>query len=194
MAEDKKTLFHNLLDQIAWSQDERGVFADATIDEVDVHTQSQRWDFHITLDDILPYATFLRFEQSISKAFAHIASVRLFIQTRSAQVTTPDLGDYWPWVIANTGLNSPLLAEIGRSQAPYLEEKRVFITVENDVIKNFLVNQALGPIEEAYQRVGFPRFSIKTLVDQTKSQEKIQQLRSEKAKNDQELARRAMEE
>ncbi len=55
------------------------------------------------------------------------------------------------------------------------------------------MNQALGPIEEAYQRVGFPRFSIKTLVDQTKSQEKIQQLRSEKAKNDQELARRAME-
>ena len=193
MAEDKKTLFHNLLDQIAWSQDEREVFTDATIDEVDVHTQSQRWDFHITLDNILPYPTFLRFEQSISKAFAHIAPVRLFIQTRSAQVTTPDLGDYWPWVIANTGLNSPLLAEIGRSQAPYLEEKRVFITVENDVIKNFLVNQALGPIEEAYQRVGFPRFSIKTLVDQTKSQEKIQQLRSEKAKNDQELARRAME-
>ena len=192
METDKKALFEKLLQQIKWPQDDRGCFENAEIQEVDVHAKSKQWDFHLLLDDILPYQDFLKFDQQVAHSFEHIAVTDLFIKAREPKMTGKALGEYWPWVVAHTDVNSPLINELAHSQVPYLDDGRVMLLVENDVIKNFLKNSALGPIEDAYQKLGFPEFNIKILVDQSKSQEKIAEMRSEKKKNDQELAQKAM--
>ena len=66
------------------------------------------------------------------------------------------------------------------------------IVAENEVIKDFLTTKALGPIEEEYQRLGFPKMTFATIVDDSKSQEKINEFKERKAKSDAELAQKAM--
>ena len=55
------------------------------------------------------------------------------------------------------------------------------LLAENEIIKNFLTTQALGPIERTYHRYGFPKFTINTLIDESKSQAKIDEYKEQKS-------------
>ena len=82
--------------------------------------------------------------------------------------------------------------ELCNHQVPSLQDSRVILLAENEIVKNFLTGQALGPIESKYVEVGFPKFSIHTMVDETASQKaKIQEFKQQKEKKDSELAKKA---
>lgn len=172
--EDKHELFLRLLEQIKWQDlpEEEGLFADATINKVEVHTESGRWNFYIGLKQVLPFTTFLRFEHALKTAFSAIAQTEITLTVQEPQLSDKNLGDYWTYVVSHCGLNSSLVKELCQGKVPYLDGKRVMLLAENEIIKQFLTTQALGPIESTYQRYGFPKFTINTLIDETKSQEK----------------------
>ncbi|MEW2893297.1 hypothetical protein AB1A55_16150, partial [Lactiplantibacillus plantarum] len=77
------------------------------------------------------------------------------------------------------------------SNVPTYEDVRVILLAENEVIQNFLTNQALEPIESTYHRLGFPKFSVHTRIDESASQAKIKEFHEQKAKSDQALAQKA---
>lgn len=56
-----------------------------------------------------------------------------------------------------------------------------------------MTTQALGPIERTYHRYGFPKFTINTLIDESKSQAKIDEYKEQKARSDAQLAQQAVE-
>ena len=173
--------------------DEARYLENGSIAHVEVHQVSKRWDFTFTLSDILPFQLFVQLQQHLNSAFQGIAQTTLTINTTDPEVTNRNLGDYWQWVVANSGLRSNLTQSLCEGKVPYLQDGRVMLLADNEIIKNFLVTQALGPLEDTYRKVGFPSQNITTLVDESASQDKIAEYKEKKAKNDAELAQKAIQ-
>ncbi|MTV81287.1 PolC-type DNA polymerase III [Secundilactobacillus folii] len=193
MALDHHALFEKLLQQLQLSDlASQPFFQDAGLEKLTVHEQSKRWHFNFDLPAVLPFDTFMTFQGQLHQAFKSIAQVDFEIHTHNTDLDNRLIGDYWNWVVQHSGVTSPLLQELCRNQVPKLEDGRVIFMAENEVVKNFMVNQALGPIENRYEMYGFPKFSIHTMVDETASQAKIQEFKQQKAQNDAQLAQKAV--
>ncbi|ANZ58103.1 PolC-type DNA polymerase III [Fructilactobacillus lindneri] len=193
MSLNKKEQFDKLLDQIQIDKDQRNAYQDAQIDEVKVHQKSNKWEFHFSFPKVLPYNIFVDFISKLQAAFSQIANIDFFIKSQQTELNNRELGDYWEWIVKNSGLQSNLAYELCNNNVPKLEDGRVIFLAINDLVKDFMTNKALGPIEETYQKVGFPQFSIHTMVDETESQAQIQHLKAEKKERDEKLAKQARE-
>ena len=193
MDEDRHSLFEKLLQQLDLSQlADQENFKTATLERLTVHEQSRRWHFQLQLPKILPYQTFATFQQHLQLAFHEIATVSASFQTTQPELTNRLLGDYWLWVVQNSGLTNNLVQELRQSQVPELDtDQRVLLYAQNEVIKDFLQNQALGPLEDAYRQAGFPKFNIQVMVDESKSQAKIDEFKAQREKTDAQLAQQA---
>jgi DNA polymerase III, alpha subunit (gram-positive type) len=188
----KKEMLTKLLQQIdlQLQPEDTGYFENGSISRVEVHQVSKRWDFIINLTDILPFQLFIQLQQHLSSAFQGIAQTTIAINATAPEVTNRKLGDYWQWVIANSGLRSNLTQSLCEGKVPYLQDGRVMLLADNEIIKDFLVNQALGPIEDTYRKVGFPPQNITTLVDESASQDKIDEYKEKRLKVMQNLHKR----
>ncbi|MCL0318237.1 PolC-type DNA polymerase III [Apilactobacillus xinyiensis] len=187
-------LFIKLLNQLQMSESsDDSDFKNGSIDQINVHKKSNRWDFLISLDNILPYKKFVDFYSRMQATFSPMATTNLFIKTRNNEFDNKLLGEYWIWIIKNSGVSTSLIQTLLNSEPPKLIESKVEYVAENDIVKNFLVQKALGPIEEMYTQLGFPSFHINIRVDNTASQEKINEFRQKKEMDDAKLAQKAVE-
>src|SRR5699024_5206772 len=107
------------------------------------------------------------------------------------QVTQQLINDYWVYVLSQTGLKSPMINEVCQNQVPELVDQRLILNVDNEIVKSFVEKQALGPIQESFERVGFPVMNFKIELDDSNVQEKIDDLKAKQAKRDQEIAKKA---
>lgn len=195
MAIDKHELFQHLMEQIDWQPESEltDYFAQTQIQEVIVHTKSKRWTFLLDVPDIMPYQTFVTFSHQLRAAFGQIAKTEIAFTSRQPVITNQNLGDYWQWVVKTSGVSSPMLISLAENQVPYLDGERVILLADNEIVQDFLKKTALGPIEASYQRMGFPKFNIQTIVDNSKTQEKITEYKKKRAENDAQLAQKALE-
>jgi len=191
--EDRHALFEKLLQQLDLSAAAaQPYFQTATIDRLTVHEQSRRWHFFLKLPSLMPFTAFVDFHNHLQMAFKDIAKVEATLEVDQPELTNRALGDYWKWVVENSGLTSNLVQELCQSQVPGLDEdNRVLLYAQNEVVKDFLTNQALGPLEATYRDAGFPKFNIKVMVDESKSQAKIDEFKARQEKNDAQLAQQA---
>lgn len=189
MAEEN--LLEKLLEQIQWPESQQEYFQDAELTELVVHQVSQSWTFRIKIAKILPFAVFNQFLQQLTQAFAGIAKVNLDLTTINPEFNAIDLQTYWQFVVQDTGIKSPMIAEVCANQTPELKDNLIFLSVDNEIVKSFMVKQAIGPIEEAYQRAGFPKLSFRITVDESQVQEKIKDLKAHQAQHEQEFAQQA---
>ncbi|MGF7436584.1 PolC-type DNA polymerase III [Lentilactobacillus senioris] len=196
MGLNQHELFNKLLEQLNWTEmSSNSVFNDAQIEKIEVHQQSQIWNFNVHVENILPFDVFTEFYARLKAAFQEIAHVELQIKTNDTEFSESLMQEYWQWAVMNSGVTSPLIQELcGGNKLPVLNDKRVEFLAENEVVKNFLTTQALGPIEEAYQSVGFPNFSIHTFIDESASQQKIEALQKMRADQEAFFAKQANEE
>ena len=83
------------------------------------------------------------------------------------------------------------MKELCADKFPSIVDSRVEFVAENDIVKDFMTNTALGPIEDAFQRAGFPDFTIHTIVDESSSQQNIQALKKKNDAANAELVKKA---
>ncbi|ERL64493.1 PolC [Schleiferilactobacillus shenzhenensis LY-73] len=181
-----------LLDQIHFtvSADAGGDrFADGAVEKVIVHESAQQWEFVIKLQHLLPFSVYSVFLADLTKAFADIASVAVRFDVADPQVDDHLLADYWPYIVKTCAGSSPALAQVA---APQRQGDRIAISVDNEVVKKFVIESALSGIEDMYARLGFPRFNIHVYVDESKTQEKIDAMREQQAQQNQALAAQAL--
>lgn len=194
MSLDRNELFEKLLEQLQWQQaGQMPYFQDAKIDRLEVHQQSNRWQFDITTPRILPFEVFTDFNARLKSAFNEIAQVSLKITAANHNFTEQLLRQYWQWVVVNSGVTSPLVKELCEDRAPSIVDSRIEFVAENDIVKDFMTDTALGPIEEMYQQAGFPAFTIHTIVDESSSQQNIQALKQKNEAANAELVKKANE-
>ncbi|USS88595.1 PolC-type DNA polymerase III [Fructilactobacillus hinvesii] len=179
------------MDQIGWPTDQRDQFQNGQINQVIVHQQTNRWEFTFHFAQILSFTTFQKLLADLQQAFQEIATVEVAVTTDQTEVPNRELGDYWNWVVQNAGLHSNLTQELLNNHVPEVDDGRVTFLAVNEVVKDFMTNNALGPIEETYQRVGFPAFTIHTFVDESASQAQIEELKAKKKERDEKLAQQA---
>ena len=169
----------------------RSEFENAEIEQVRVHQKSKQWDFHFFIPHVLSYQAFIDFVTGLQTAFSNIAKVDFYIQTQQDNLTNREIGDYWQWAVNNCGIQSSLLHELCDNNVPELDDGRVNFYAVNDLIKDFMNNKAIEPILSTYQKAGFPKFTINTMVDETESQERIKELKAAKKERDEKLAKKA---
>ncbi len=74
--------------------------------------------------------------------FSPIAKTNLFIKTRNNNFNNKLLGEYWIWIIKNSGVSTSLIQTLLNSEPPKLIESKVEYVAENEIVKNFLVQKS----------------------------------------------------
>ncbi|UQS85717.1 PolC-type DNA polymerase III [Apilactobacillus apisilvae] len=171
---------------------EESEFSNGEIEKIEVHKKSKILEFFITLPNILSYDVFVDFYNRMQATFDDINNISLNLSVNDSNFNNKNLGDYWSWVVKHAKISESLKQELLKHDNLKLNDKRVEYTAENEIVKNFLVNKALGPIEETYRSLGFPQFNIHVYVDESASQEKIKDFKIQKEKRDAELAKKAV--
>jgi DNA polymerase-3 subunit alpha (Gram-positive type) len=184
----EENLIQKLLEQIQWPAADAAYFDHAELSQLVVHEVSKRWTFKIKIAKILPFQIYQTFSQKLAHAFEGIAAVDLELTTADPAFTEEDLQTYWRYVVQQIGLNSPMISEVCNNQMPEFKDGLIFLNVDNEIVKSFMVKQAMGTIEEGYQRVGFSKLMFRINVDESKTQEKIKDLKSQQEKRNQEFA------
>ncbi|MCD2256257.1 PolC-type DNA polymerase III [Lactobacillus sp. CC-MHH1034] len=186
---DKNELFEKLLAQIELPTDlqEKPDFKAGTIEKVVVHEKSNQWEFFFAFPKILDFEDFEVFQQLLIHAFENIAKIKFHIQTRTSSFDQHVLRAYWPYVLTHSDLNSQLLKQICDSKLPVVSDRRIILQVENEIIKEYLVKGALGPVETTYDDLGFEKFNITATIDQSASQEKIAAFKQRQAETKQKI-------
>lgn len=191
MSLDQQELFKKLLEQIKFPDPQNDAFTNAAVEQVVVHQQSKVWEFHFHFNQVLPFELFQQFDNALKIGFTDIAQTSLQISTDMDQLDQRLIADYWSFIATHSGVNSPLVKELCSRGVPNVTDNRVMFVAENEIVRDFLVNQALGPIETLYQQLGFPKFSIHTMIDESASEAQIQALKAAQEEKDAKLAAKA---
>ncbi|WP_125704324.1 PolC-type DNA polymerase III [Lacticaseibacillus daqingensis] len=193
MALSKQAMFAKLCEQIQLPPDIANYpgFATAEVEAVVIHSKSARYEFTIGTADILPYAVFTQLEAHLTAAFKGIATTALRIKATQPEITQDLLAAYWPYVCAHAAITSGIVQEQCAKQTPQLTDGRVTLTAENEPVREFLVNQGLGKLEETYQQLGFGGLRLNAIVDSRETEAKMAAFQAQKAQEAAALAKRA---
>ncbi|UQS84379.1 PolC-type DNA polymerase III [Bombilactobacillus thymidiniphilus] len=164
------------------------LFQTARIRKVEVHTESQRWTFIFEFAQILPLTTFKLFKKYLEAGFQGVKKIDLLIKTSDQQFDQQLLTSYWEYVVQQISPNSSIMKELALQKGPVLQNGRVLLAVDNDVLKQYLSQQYLALIEQVYADVGFPKFKIKLLIDNSQTQAQIEDLRKQQVKQQQAIS------
>ncbi|MDO1605512.1 PolC-type DNA polymerase III [Lactobacillus sp. YT155] len=192
---DKSELFQILLKQIKIEEaiKANSAFDNGVISSIDVHEVSQSWTINFEFNNVLPYVDFQMLNEALTESFEDIVEVDFNIATRNPVLTQKDISDYWKYVLTHLSVKSPLLYELQSYDGPKFENDQYFLSVQNEVIKDALKNGLLSEIQNKYSELGFPDFTILVSVDETRTQEKIEELRSKNNQVEEQLQKKLAE-
>ncbi|WP_430696768.1 PolC-type DNA polymerase III [Metabacillus mangrovi] len=190
---EQRKRFQLLLQQLQLT-DDRVVpyFKDALIGKLTVHKQQKRWHFDFVLPAILPFEVYQLFHASLTKSFAHIASVTFSIKTAVSEASEARVQEYWMESLKEIeGISPPVLTLLSE-QIPKLQGMKLLISARNDTEAATIKRKYAAMIQESLQSFGFPLFQVDT--DVTFSQADLQKFNEQKLLEDQERAMQALTE
>lgn len=193
MGLSQQELFTKLLEQIHFPEKDHPAFKDGRIRSVVVHKASRQWEFHLLFRHPLPFELFQSFQNALQIGFKDIAGVQLQINSPETVLDQSLIDDYWRYVVQQVAPDSPMTQQVCTQTAPEVQDGRVTLVIENELMRDFLVKKSMAKIEEAYVNLGFPHFRIHHFVDQSASEAKIKELRAKHEEADAKLAAKAME-
>ncbi|MGY3777416.1 PolC-type DNA polymerase III [Isobaculum melis] len=195
MSLDKKELFQKLLEQINLHHEVSYApyFIDGAIEKVEVNKQQKSWHFTFQFFDILPFEVYQNLQQHLQIAFKEIAAISYHVEVKEPSLTEEKIQNYWHEAIKVSGVSSPIVNKTFREQYPTLNDRKIQLLVENEVVKEHLLNQYLAPIEVAYTQFGFQKFQIMPVIDQAATEAVLAAFQAKKEEADAALAIRAAE-
>lgn len=193
MALSRQELFKKLLDQIQFADKENEAFKDAKVQSVIVHKNSRLWEFHLMTKEPLPFKLFNEFSNALEIAFKDIAKTKIKISSPMTDLDSQLISDYWNYVIQKVTSDSPMIQQVCTQTSPDVQEGRVNLVIENEIIKDFLGKETLKKIEDQYVNFGFPHFRIHPMINAAASEAKLKELRAKHEADDAALAAKAME-
>ncbi len=158
MDKESKTLFQTLLQQIKLplNEEETSFFENGEIVTVKVHRQEKKWDFHLLLDEVLPFNLFKKFEASLQLAFSKIATVDIVIQTKNDRFNQKLVSDYWLYACQKSGVNSPICNQLFKEQVPKVIDHKMEFYIEHEITLDKFTSEFFPPILAEFEKLGFP--------------------------------------
>ncbi|AKP66665.1 PolC-type DNA polymerase III [Companilactobacillus ginsenosidimutans] len=192
---DNQDLFKILIKQIKLENvlPDSDLFDNAKLKKVEVHKQSKRWTFFFEFNSILPFNDFQIFNEALNNGFKDIANVDFEISVPNATLDENLVHEYWKYVLSHAELNSPVVSKLMTENPPHFENGQVFLTVSNGFLVDFMNGEIISGIQNEYSNLGFPSFKIRCNVDEAKSQEKIEELKTANAEKEKVFQTKAKE-
>ena len=183
--------FNKLLEQINYTSPDLQA---GQVDEVVVHKQSRVWELHLAFPHILPAATYQGFFQALRVSFYQLAqaNVDLSIKTSDEALDEKLIADYWRPLVTQALGQTTMTAEIADRVLPKLVDQRVMVPLANEKVKEFVEKRFFPPLMTAYQKAGFPVFTLHATVDTEKSAARAKELQERRKQQDAELVKKAM--
>ncbi|WDF83739.1 PolC-type DNA polymerase III [Lacticaseibacillus pabuli] len=190
---DKQQMFAKLIEQIQLdpSVQNAPAFKSAAVDSVVVHTKSRRYDFTITMSEILPFAIFHQFETALKTSFSQIAEVSLQIEVAQPNFDIGLVRGYWDYVIQHADLQSAIAAQTCEKMIPELRERTVIVPVENDPMRQFFADGPQQALEDEFHNLGFGGLHIKPEVDTAAETANLHDFKNKQAEETAAMAERA---
>ncbi len=186
MAKDPIALFQTLSEQIKLDleAEEMSYFENAGVHAVKVHRDKKIWEFHLLLDQILPYDLYQKLTLSMRMAFSKIAQIELVIDTRNSDFNQDLLNDYWLLAAQNSQVDSPICNQLFKERKPHYKGDKVFFYIEHEVTLSKFQEEFFPKINRQFESFGFPeRFQIIPKVDEVAA-EKLSNAVKEKNENE----------
>ena len=194
LEQEKMERFSILLNQIRMDESLLPFFAGGKIEKLMVKKEEKTWEFHFTLDSVLPFPVFERFTHLLIQSFQPIARVSFVIRTEKVQVDEQRIREYWPYAVKQVSGMSPLLFQLLLEQVPKVEGNVITISTHNALEAETLKKKYASSIAETYSRLGFPPLKLVFDDRYENNQEEYELYLETKRREDEERARNAVEE
>ena len=191
MALSPQEKFTKLLEQINYSAP---ALMKGQVAEVIVHQQSRVWELTLHFPHLLPAEVYQGLFQALRVSFYQLAQAQVALQITAdeAPLTQDLLVAYWRPLVQQTFGQAGMAVELAEQTEPQLVGQQVQVPLENEQIKVFMENKFFGPLARAYQRVGFPTFTFRGVVDEAKSQAQIDLVKQKQEAQDAALVKKAL--
>ncbi|WP_057740941.1 PolC-type DNA polymerase III [Limosilactobacillus secaliphilus] len=191
MALNAEEKFDKLTDQIQYQDP---ALKGGRVDQVVVHQKSRCWDLHLYFPQVLPFKVYHELVHRLQMSFQELAhaDVKIVIST---DTDTPDsklIGDYWRFLVNEEVGTSGMGFELAEQTMPEEHNGRLELTLENEKVKEFVIHNFLGKIQQAYGDAGFPDFNIHPVVDEDAAAAQLKELKAQQEKADAALVQKAM--
>ncbi|MDN6432530.1 MAG: PolC-type DNA polymerase III, partial [Lacticaseibacillus paracasei] len=195
MALSQHEMFEKLLDQLDLAADVRQdpSLTSGTVQNVTIHEQSRRYDFTLGFDAILPFQTFNAIATKLPLVFQQIAATDLSVVVTQPTITDELLAQYWQYVVTHAEIGTGIVRELCEKQVPTLENDRAVIKTENEQIRQYLIQQGLGKLEETYRQVGFSGLRMQAEVDEEQAAQSMAAFQAQRAEETAKMAKAAAE-
>ncbi|WP_141433451.1 PolC-type DNA polymerase III [Bacillus sp. 03113] len=193
-ASGKQERFQLLLQQIQLTEDAvMPYFQQAQIEKVVVEKKTKKWHFYFLFKSIIPWSIYSRFSNKLVSSFSHIANVSFSIQVMDTSYSEQLVKEYWNVCIQKLDGISPPLLKLLTEQSPAAQGQRLIINVQNDMENMAIKRKYANFIIEAYQKFGFPAFTIDTEINDLSSNKEYEQFLLAKQQEDMERGKQAFE-
>lgn len=195
MALSQHEMFEKLLDQLDLAADVRQdpSLTSGTVQNVTIHEQSRRYDFTLGFDAILPFQIFNAIATKLPLVFQQIAATDLSVEVTQPTITDELLAQYWQYVVTHAEIGTGIVRELCEKQVPTLENDRAVIKTENEQIRQYLIQQGLGKLEETYRQVGFSGLRMQAEVDEEQAAQSMAAFQAQRAEETAKMAKAAAE-
>ena len=195
MALSQHEMFEKLLDQLDLAADVRQdpSLTSGTVQNVTIHEQSRRYDFTLGFDAILPFQIFNAIATKLPLVFQQIAATDLSVVVTQPTITDELLAQYWQYVVTHAEIGTGIVRELCEKQVPTLENDRAVIKTENEQIRQYLIQQGLGKLEETYRQVGFSGLRMQAEVDEEQAAQSMAAFQAQRAEETAKMAKAAAE-
>ena len=90
-------------------------------------------------------------------------------------------------------IGTGIVRELCEKQVPTLENDRAVIKTENEQIRQYLIQQGLGKLEETYRQVGFSGLRMQAEVDEEQAAQSMAAFQAQRAEETAKMAKAAAE-
>ena len=168
--------------------------AGGAVSQVVVHQKSRCWDLTLHFPHVLPFDIFKELHDRLQMSFQQLAQadVKMTIKTDDQEADSKLVGDYWRYLVNEEVGVSGMGFEIAEKTMPQAHEGRIELLLENEQVKDFVSQQFLGKIEQAYVQAGFPAFRIHPEVDEQAAEQQLAAMKEKQQERDAALVQKAM--
>ncbi|WP_047981237.1 PolC-type DNA polymerase III [Ornithinibacillus contaminans] len=182
-----------LLQQINMpANDVSNYFQDSSLTKLEVFKAKRLWHFYIDVNQVLPSTVYQTLMTQLKEAFQQIATIELTLTCQNSQCTEELVCDYWQLFLQLTPDVSPAYRDLVYSQKPRVNGNKIMLTARNEAEANALKKRLEEKFKSFCKQVGLGYYPL--TVDVKTEDDKIQQFREQKAREDQQLILKTIQE
>ena len=195
MALSSHDLFQVLLKQLNLAdQNNETTLKRGEIQSLTVLKSKQQWNLQLRFPSLLSVDQYMVLKSQLDRTFADIATIHLTINTEDKTYSEADMIAYWRPACQLSEIDSPLCNQLFEEATPVIKQGKPIFYIEHELTLDKFKQDFFTVINEAYHQLGFPdNFRIEPVVDEQKSQARVNEFKEEKEKQDEALAQRLTE-